>query len=281
MRRALSFCCSRIRSGAALPLWSSVGLIAVAILLGLAACAATKASPQGVFGVAQDTEPAWLGKSRQLIVVVTPDWTSRNGLLHRFVRTDSGSWELQGDVIPVIIGKKGLGWGLGLHDPDAAAPGEPEKKEGDGRAPAGAFSLPFAFAYDSGEISTAMDVLHAGPDLFCVDDPASDDYNTLVRWRDSSPPWNSAETMHRADGLYRFGVFVAHNPEHVSGRGSCIFMHIEKKDGAPTVGCTSMRVDAIKDLIRWLTPKASPVLVQLPQPVYSRLKDAWGLPAVR
>ena len=39
---------------------------------------------------------------------------------------------------PVSVGRNGAAWGLGLH---AAQPQGPQKQEGDGRAPAGVFTL--------------------------------------------------------------------------------------------------------------------------------------------
>ncbi|MCJ2164735.1 L,D-transpeptidase family protein [Pseudodesulfovibrio sp. S3] len=220
-------------------------------------------------------------KSRQLIVVTAPNWESRSGTLRRYARTSDGTWLQTGEPVAVILGKGGQGWGLGLHPPDAILPGEPRKFEGDGKAPAGIFTLPYAFAYDPEQIAgTAMPVLDVESDLFCVDDPGSAHYNTTQRLpTGSTAPWNSAETMQRKDNVYNLGVFVGHNSDHPEpGRGSCIFLHIQNPQGSPTAGCTAMSERSLQELIHWLTPAAFPILVQLPEPAYVRLRKAWGLP---
>ena len=48
-----------------------------------------------------------------------------------------------GEAIPAVVGRNGLAWGRGVRT-DLPA-GEPQKREGDGRAPAGIFKLGPAF----------------------------------------------------------------------------------------------------------------------------------------
>ncbi len=55
-----------------------------------------------------------LKNSKQLIVVTTPNWNSRFGTLKRYEKMDN-RWQRVGKVINVVIGRAGLGWGLGLH----------------------------------------------------------------------------------------------------------------------------------------------------------------------
>ncbi len=66
-------------------------------------------------------------------------------------------------------------------------------------------------------------------------------------------------------GLYRYGIFVAHNPKRLPGAGSCIFMHIRKPDGTPTVGCTAMDEKELVRIMRWLDPDRHPLLIQAPE----------------
>lgn len=230
---------------------------------------------------AEQHQPAWMQKSRQMVVVTSPDWKSQNGTLYWYERTGNDAWQEIGGPFAVLLGRAGQGWGLGLHPVDAAMPNEPLKVEGDKRSPAGIFTLPYAFAYDPKQIAgTAMDVLDVEPDLFCVDDAEASQYNTVTRLLPGqAAPWKSAEDMQRPDGLYAFGIFVGHNQNPpVPGRGSCIILHIAKRDGSPTTGCTSMDESTVRALIRWLTPSAFPVLVQLPQKAYERLQKSWELP---
>ena len=46
----------------------------------------------------------------------------------------------------------------------------------------------------------------------------------------------------------------------------------------PTAGCTSMDPAALEALVAWLDAGAAPVLVQLPEVDYQRLREVWRLP---
>jgi len=71
--------------------------------------------------------------------------------------------------------------------------------------------------------------------------------------------------MLRQDELYRWGILVDHNAgSPVAGNGSCIFMHIWRGPGEPTVGCTAMPAAEIEKVLGWLDPASQPLLVQLP-----------------
>src|SRR5437879_11698282 len=90
-----------------------------------------------------------LAESIQLLVVTTPDWNSVQGRLERWERIPgTKSWRVVGDAIPIVVGKNGMAWGSGMILPDGVQQsGDPIKREGDGRSPAGVFSLGTAFGY--------------------------------------------------------------------------------------------------------------------------------------
>ncbi|MEP7272621.1 MAG: L,D-transpeptidase family protein, partial [Acidobacteriota bacterium] len=115
----------------------------------------------------------------------------------------------------------------------------------------------------------------------CVDDVDSTHYNRLVdRAKTTTLDWKSSEQMLRRDEQYRWGIIVDHNANTpVPGGGSCIFIHIWAGPSNGTSGCTAMAHGQIEELLGWLIPGAGPVLVQLPQPEFSRLQSLWGLPA--
>jgi D-alanyl-D-alanine dipeptidase len=112
-----------------------------------------------------------------------------------------------------------------------------------------------------------------------VDDPGSRYYNQIVdRSRISNPDWKSSEKMREIDE-YVFGVVVAHNSNPaMPGAGSCIFLHAWSGPESPTVGCTAMPVERIRELVHWLDPGADPVLVQLTDKAYEALRAPWKLP---
>jgi D-alanyl-D-alanine dipeptidase len=221
-----------------------------------------------------------LSDSRQSIVVVAPDWNSKAGMLHAFERS-SGGWKLRGKAIPAVLGKNGLGWGLGLSDVKHE-PG-PQKKEGDLRVPAGIFLLGPAFGYAPATSARWIKLRYVSltPTTEGIDDPRSRYYNQLVdRSKVAQVDWQSSEQMRRADNLYKWGLYVAHNPAATPGAGSCIFVHIWRNPSAATVGCTAMPEQKLVQLLRWLDPAAHPVLIQMPRPDYTRLQLRFSLPPI-
>ena len=232
--------------------------------------------------------------SRQLVLVTTDGWAATDGTLRRYER-DGAGWRAVGELVSVVVGRGGLGWGRGLHP--APPPDDPWKAEGDGRAPAGVFSLSAAFGYAPSE-PTGLPYLRSTPTVECVDDAASPAYNLVLDRAavgnvGGGAGWTSHEDMRRRDGLYRIGVVVAHNgsgvgpgvlaappagPAPVPGGGSCIFLHVWRGPGTATAGCTAMPDESLQDVIAWLDADAAPVLVQLPASEAERLRAGWGLP---
>ena len=211
--------------------------------------------------------------SGQLIVVTTESWEATSGSLQRFERVE-GNWVPVSDLIPVVVGRAGLGWGTGLHPEQTNGP---TKQEGDGRAPAGVFSMTETFGYAESE-ATGLPYVHTTRDVECVDDSDSQYYNRVVNRGEVEVDWASHEEMRRRDELYRLGVVVAHNEAAVPRGGSCIFLHIWRGPDTTTSGCTAMTSNAMEDVAEWLEAVENPVLVQLPQSEYERLRAEWMLP---
>jgi L,D-peptidoglycan transpeptidase YkuD (ErfK/YbiS/YcfS/YnhG family) len=220
--------------------------------------------------------------SRQLVVVTTSDWNATTGWLRQYERVAGHpAWRPVGDSVPVVVGRAGLAWGRGVRgDP---RPDDPTKVEGDGKSPAGEFQLSHAFGYAPADSARWLRLryLWATPALKCVDDPASARYNELIYQPAEGPPeWQSAEDMRRADEAYRWGIVVQHNSgwAREPGAGSCIFLHVWSGPSSSTVGCTAMDAGRLVELMRWLDPLRTPVLVQLPRGEYQRLRREWDLP---
>jgi L,D-peptidoglycan transpeptidase YkuD (ErfK/YbiS/YcfS/YnhG family) len=186
-------------------------------------------------------------------------------------------WRQDGAAIPVVLGKHGLRWGLGLHTPPHGAV---MKREGDGCSPAGIFELDTGFGAMPAEASGAprwpwrqMTAAHAG-----VDDPASRHYNRIVDSAAVARDWHSAENMMPESGAYRRGVVVRHNWSQLPGAGSCIFLHIRPPGRTSTSGCTAMSARDFLRLLGWLDTAQRPLLVQLPAPEWLACAAAHGLP---
>jgi len=254
----------------------------ILLLIGSVLLSLTSASvvAQGKATRAKSASP--LARSRQLILVTTRDWDAVEGTLRRFERkNEKAGWRSVGAAVPVVVGRGGMGWGAGLN----AQTGEgPLKKEGDGKAPAGVFRLGSAFGFAPAPEASWLKLPYTPltPTVECVDDVGSRRYNLIVdRSAVPEPDWKSSERMRSVEG-YRWGVFVEHNSNPpVAGRGSCIFLHVWAGPEKGTAGCTAMTQPNLEELMRWLDSKKRPVLVQLPEAEYARLRAAWRLPARR
>ncbi len=155
----------------------------------------------------------------------------------------------------------------------------PIKQEGDHRAPAGMFSLRYAFGYASSPLSHKLSYIPLTLTIECIDDSHSAYYNQIVdRSLIAQPDWKRSEHM-LSEALYRWGIVIDHNTDHtIPGAGSCVFMHRWKASNSPTVGCTAMAEEDLKLVFNWLDKEAFPMLVQLPQAEYQRLRTLWKLP---
>jgi D-alanyl-D-alanine dipeptidase len=215
----------------------------------------------------------------QVVLVTTDGWDGVNGTAQRFERRSaSAPWQAVGAAIPVVVGRSGLAWGRGVAPVDG--PG-PVKREGDGKAPAGAFRLSTVFGQTPDKpAGWALPYRYLGNDVECVDDAKSAFYNRVTtRAAAGRAEWTSAEKMWE-EPLYKWGVVVEHNttPSVQAAGGSCIFLHIWRGPGRGTAGCTAMDEAALTTTIGWLAPKRQPLLVQLPRSEYERLKSTWKLP---
>ncbi|WP_449468488.1 L,D-transpeptidase family protein [Stenotrophomonas humi] len=220
--------------------------------------------------------------ARQLIVVTSPSWDTPSGHLQVFERTDNG-WKAHGDGFDVSLGRTGSAWGIGLHPQQDVGP---QKREGDGRSPAGIFTLGTAFGYAE-HIRSALPYQPMLTTSYCMDVPASPLYNRIVDAAKvgADAVKGSTETMrldlhNNGDLRYREGFVIEHNPANVPNQGSCIFAHLWRRPGEATAGCTAMEPQRMTDLLAWLTPTAKPLFVLLPEQEYERLRLSWGLPAL-
>jgi D-alanyl-D-alanine dipeptidase len=259
-------------------------LLAIMVVQGCASVAAPAAAPVSS-SVPVPSVPSVRAAAaedvQQIVVVTTPAWDSIAGTLRRYTRVrPSMAWRADGEPVRVVVGRTGLAWGGGA-DTLGRDRREPRKHEGDGRAPAGMFPLDtvFGFAPASAAAWVRLPYVELREGSECVDDSASVHYNTVVD-RSTVPAidWTSAEQMRRID-QYRLGVIVGYNASPPRrGRGSCIFLHIWAGPTTPTAGCTAFPAAEVETLVRWLDPRLRPMLVQLPEAEYARLRGRWQLP---
>jgi D-alanyl-D-alanine dipeptidase len=215
-----------------------------------------------------------LEQSQQHALVVVEQEGDSSGLLYRFSRGATG-WAPAGAPVPVSVGAGGVG----------------KTREGDRRAPTGAYRLSSVFGYGATPpAGTRLPYLALRPETECVDDAASPHYNRIVNPSElpGGKTWTSSEMMrrdlHHGDNLYQLGVVVDYNAgggrDSVSGAGagSCIFLHIWRGPGRPTVGCTAFPESDLRQLVEWLDPAAVPLLVQGTREELNALVAAGRLP---
>lgn len=248
-------------------------LPAIALLVALVACAGTPdATPTSA-------APPWGDGHRQMVVVTIDGWDAPGGTMARFERSEGG-WMRVGEPAAVSIGRAGAAWGTGLHPRQSGH----QKREGDGRSPAGVFAIGPAFGYAPGH-DTALPYLPMQASHWCIDVPGSPLYNRIVDATEAGEAAvaGSTEPMRRdlhagGDHRYRLGFVIRHNDDARAGGGSCIFAHLWGSPGQATAGCTAMHDGAMLDLLGWLAPAAAPLFVLLPVDEYARVASRWHLP---
>lgn len=132
-----------------------------------------------------------------------------------------------------------------------------DKREGDGRTPAGRFRI-LELLYRPDRMPRPSTRLPARPlkpgDGWC-DEAADRRYNRPVRLPIGGPRPISHERMWRDDGLYDLVLVIDHNTRpRVAGRGSAVFVHLARPGLAPTEGCIALRRADMRRFIARLGP---------------------------
>lgn len=220
--------------------------------------------------------------STQLVVVTTDGWDATQGTLQAFERTAQG-WQPHGAAFDVAVGRSGSAWGEGLHPTQS---GTPQKREGDGRSPAGIFAIGPAFGY-APRLTSGLPYQPMRDTSYCMDVPDSAYYNRIVDADvvGAEAVAGSTEPMrldlhNKGDRRYREGFVIEHNPKATPGGGSCIFAHLWRTPGEATAGCTAMEPARMTTLLAWLNASAQPRFVLLPRAEYQRLQADWQLPGL-
>lgn len=221
----------------------------------------------------------------QAVLGIADNWDASHVTLSLVEKTADGHWVRTLGPIHGRLGRAGLVWGLGVHTNPRSAT---TKKEGDGRSPAGIFSIGGLWTTNKTPIKhhAALPEVRVGPRDLWVSDPATPKlYNRHVRLdHPATTPWELKEQMRQTDYAHSIKLLICHNTQETPGRpvvgaGSSIFFHIWRRDGAaPTAGCTAMAEADLRALISRLTPARKPVYILLPRAEYARLRTAWRLP---
>ena len=165
--------------------------------------------------------------------------------LHSYERL-AGKWKEKFSPFKVNLGIKGI-----------ASMGH--KKEGDLMTPSGYYALPLVFGYKK-DIATKMDFLEVNRNHVWICDTSSEKYNTLIV--DSAGTFFNNpknERLLRHDHINKYAIVIDYNTNPiVNGKGSAIFMHVERSAYHKTAGCISIPEEEIIKLIKWLDPSMQP-----------------------
>jgi hypothetical protein len=235
----------------------------------------------GFYGIIPQASAQLSNTTRQVIVARAPSWTASSASLQCFQRASMRDpWRpVFAKPFPVLLGKKGLAWGRGVFTPPNN--GVPMKVEKDWRAPAGIFQLGLLFGYAAQAPSgTSWPYHQVGPLDAYVDDPQNPYYNQHVRVDPRRiPPWFEKQRMRLGDSAYKWMLEIRHNQKPAApGYGSAIFFHVRRGVDKPSAGCTTMALENLERLIRWVDPAAQPHYVLLPAADYDYLRATWRLP---
>lgn len=218
--------------------------------------------------------PPLLANANRLILVTFERMSSTSSSLGLFERNSStDAWRLANRPEPSVLGVKGAAWSYQYRH--LAVPGDPIKREGDNRTPAGIFAVgqPFGFAP-----SPLADYLQIEPDTVCVDDPNSDIYNTITSRR-KVEPLVSVEHMRRGS-LYRRGLVVDYPTDAHQRAGSCIFIHVWKSPVTGTAGCIALPEARVAALQKFSVQPGT-VLAVLPHHALGRLAHCLPQPGLK
>jgi L,D-peptidoglycan transpeptidase YkuD (ErfK/YbiS/YcfS/YnhG family) len=132
-----------------------------------------------------------------------------------------------------------------------------EKREGDGKTPSGNFPITTLFGKET-FLNTTMPFIKAEASIYCVDDTKSRYYNRIVDAQMIEKDFDSFEYILRGDGQYDIGAVIGYNEANEAGKGSCIFMHIQKDSNSPTAGCVALSKEDLSSLLNRLDISKNP-----------------------
>ncbi|MBN1473199.1 MAG: L,D-transpeptidase family protein [Syntrophaceae bacterium] len=186
-----------------------------------------------------------IDNSQQIVLVHKKNIQSSEYLVY-LLQKHNKKWNLFSEPMNASVGRNGV-----------ASIGK--KREGDGKTPAGIFSIKHTFGYNA-SINTKMPYRQVLDDDLWIDDPKAPDYNKWVKKTETSA--KSFEKMKRSDEQYKYGIIIEYNTDPIiEGHGSAIFMHVWKGKNSSTAGCVAVSEKNIIKILSWLDPDANPMII--------------------
>ena len=235
--------------------------------------------------------------SSQMILVKSENWQSVKASISLYEKDANNQWKKFGEDMPAVLGKNGLGWGRGLFSREDVK-NNTYRQEGDKRAPAGIFNIGEIFGIEEAKtaqknLDLKMPYTYLTESTRCIGEGKSQYYNQIVDINKVKKDWenDSNNEAMRYEGIrdeqaYKWGININNNVDsnpdpdmkRDKNAGSCIFIHIWKNEDTGTSGCTAIQEKDIVKIIKWLDSSKNPLITQLPEAEYQRLKPKWNLP---
>jgi L,D-peptidoglycan transpeptidase YkuD (ErfK/YbiS/YcfS/YnhG family) len=122
-----------------------------------------------------------------------------------------------------------------------------QKREGDGKTPAGLYSFTLAFGLKS-DPGAYLNYRKITEDDYWIDDINSPLYNTWVNAKDTPGEYTSEHLIDHSPS-YNYALNINYNPECVPGLGSAVFLHCYNGSGY-TTGCIAISESKMKTLVK-------------------------------
>ena len=211
------------------------------MLATLALAAAIAACPSNLANGLDDV-PA----SAQQLITVDAKVARTTYASLRTWRRANGCWVAAGPARIARLGKNGL---------------SSNRREGDGTTPTGTYRIGSRMYGNAPNPGVRFEYRRLRCGDWWDEDPSSPTYNSFQHVRcGTRPPFaGGSEGMWQQPRPYPYLAVVEYNMRPVvPGKGSGIFLHAQT--GGPTIGCISLRRDQLRAVLRWLRPRARPVI---------------------
>lgn len=190
---------------------------------------------------------ASVGNARQVVIVTSSSWTTDVATLQTFEK-DAAGWHPVFPAMAAHIGRAGF---------------SADKHEGDLKTPAGMYGFGTAFGQRPNPGGLKFPYRQADSQSVWVDDVNSPYYNT---WQENAALSGEHLASSSYVTAYAYAIAIAYNVNPiVKGKGSAIFLHLST--GGGTAGCVSIAQANLLQVLRWLDPTKSPVIVMGPSSV--------------
>jgi D-alanyl-D-alanine dipeptidase len=166
--------------------------------------------------------PRVLYRATRLVLVTVPNMQATEASVRTFERNSPATrWEPRGDAEPAVVSTRGIAWG-DMYE-SLAKKGEPLKREGDQRAPAGIYRISGTFGADASKLVGYLPLVPAKQ--FCVEDANLRYYGNIVAQRIASEKQTSGEDIAKVP-LSRLDLATNYPSRPKVQAGSCIFLHV-------------------------------------------------------